>query len=131
MISHMLTSLAGSSAYFPGGVVSYSNEAKVDLLGVPRETIETKGAVSDETARAMAIGVRDRFHADLGLSVTGVAGPSGGTVEKPVGLVYLGLAHARGVESRRLELGPEQPRSTIQRRAAKHAINWARLYLRT
>jgi nicotinamide-nucleotide amidase len=131
LISHMLTSLAGSSAYFPGGVVSYSNEAKVDLLGVPRETIETKGAVSDETARAMAIGVRDRFHADLGLSVTGVAGPSGGTVEKPIGLVYLGLAHARGVESRRLELGPEQPRSTIQRRAAKHAINWARLYLRT
>ncbi len=131
LIAHMLTSIAGSSAYFPGGVVSYSNEAKIDVLGVPRGLIETKGAVSDETARAMAVGVRNRFHADLGLSVTGVAGPSGGTVEKPVGLVYLGLAHDQGVESRRLELGPEQPRSTIQRRAAKHAINWARLYLRT
>ena len=75
--------------------MSYANEAKTELLGVPRALIEAHGAVSPEVAAAMAEGVRKRFGADLGLSTTGVAGPSGGTPEKPVGLVYLGLATER------------------------------------
>jgi nicotinamide-nucleotide amidase len=77
----------------------------------------------------MAVGVRRRLRADLGLSVTGVAGPTGGTALKPVGLVYLGLADADGVQTRRLDIGPEQPRDIIQSRAAKQALNWVRLHL--
>jgi nicotinamide-nucleotide amidase len=129
LVAHMITALAGVSPYYPGGVVSYANEAKADLLGVSPATIEAHGAVSAEVAEAMAAGVRRRFATELGLSVTGIAGPSGGTPAKPVGLVYLGLATAAGARSRRLEIGPEQPRDVIQRRSAKHALNWARLAL--
>jgi nicotinamide-nucleotide amidase len=127
MIASALTEIPGVSEVFLGGVVSYANAAKVDLLGVPARLIEEHGAVSAEVAEAMARGARERFHADLGLSVTGIAGPSGGTPEKPVGLVYLGLATAEAVESRRLEIGPEQPRQVIRGRSAKNAMNWARM----
>jgi competence/damage-inducible protein CinA-like protein len=129
LIAHRITTIAGVSPYFPGGVVSYSNDAKVDLLGVRRDLLAAHGAVSAEVAEAMAVGARLRFLADIGLSVTGVAGPTGGSEEKPVGLVYLGLATTEGVASRRLDLGAEQPRDVIQSRAAKHAMNWARLHL--
>ena len=127
MIASALTEIPGVSRVFLGGVVSYANSAKVNLLGVPARLIEEHGAVSAEVAEAMARGARERFLADLGLSVTGVAGPSGGTPEKPVGLVYLGIATADGVESRRLEIGPEQPREVIRARSAKNAMNWARM----
>ncbi len=110
-------------------MVSYANEAKVALLGVPRDTIAAVGAVSAEVAEAMAAGVRARLGSDYGLAVTGIAGPSGGTPEKPVGLVYVGLATPRAVQSRRLDIGPEQPRHVIQSRAAKHALNLLRLAL--
>jgi len=129
LVAHMITALAGVSPLFTGGVVTYSDASKVNLLGVPRDLIARHGAVSAEVAEAMAVGVRGRLRADLGLSVTGIAGPSGATPDKPVGLVYLGLANADGALSRRLELGPEQPRDIIQRRASKHALNWARLSL--
>lgn len=129
LIAHRLTAIAGVSANYPGGVVSYADEAKVELLGVDRAVLKEEGAVSPEVAEAMAIGVRRRLGADLGLSVTGIAGPGGGGPEKPVGLVYLGLATAGGVASRRLDLGPEQPRDVIQSRSAKHAMNWARRHL--
>ena len=131
LIAQQITSLSGASDHFPGGVVSYSNQAKVDLLGVPASLIETHGAVSAEVAEAMAVGVRERFKADIGLSVTGIAGPNGGTAEKPVGLVYLGLATGDAVDSRKLEMGPEQPRDIIQKRSAKNAMNWARLRLQS
>lgn len=129
LIAHLITSQAGVSPYYPGGVVSYANEAKADLLGVPRSLLVSHGAVSPEVAEAMAAGVRQRLGAEIGLSVTGVAGPTGGTPEKPVGLVYLGLADGRQVESRRLDIGSDQPRDVIQRRSAKHALNWVRLRL--
>jgi nicotinamide-nucleotide amidase len=127
MIAQQITAIPGVSASFLGGVVSYANAAKVELLGVPAGLIEANGAVSGEVAEAMARGARERFHADLGLSVTGIAGPSGGSPEKPVGLVYLGLATREGVESRRLDIGSDQPREVIRARAAKNAMNWARL----
>jgi nicotinamide-nucleotide amidase len=92
LIGHRVTNVSGSSDYFLGGIVSYSNEAKMDLLRVPPEVLAAVGAVSADTARAMARGVREVFHADVGLSVTGIAGPTGGTPEKPVGTVYFGLA---------------------------------------
>jgi len=96
LISAKLTSLAGSSVFYKGGIVAYSNEVKEKLLGVPGEVLERYGAVSRETAFAMAHGVRRVIGADLGLAVTGIAGPSGGTPEKPVGLVYISLATADG-----------------------------------
>jgi nicotinamide-nucleotide amidase len=83
-----LTEPPGASAYVAGGVVAYSNEAKVELLDVPAELIERHGAVSAEVAEAMARGARERLRVDVAVSVTGVAGPGGGTVEKPIGLVY-------------------------------------------
>jgi nicotinamide-nucleotide amidase len=96
LIGHRLTNVPGSSDYFLGGVVSYSNDAKQDLLRVPAEVLAIKGAVSPETARAMAQGVRETCRAAVGLAVTGIAGPSGGSPTKPVGTVYIGLATPAG-----------------------------------
>lgn len=92
LIAHRITNISGSSNYFLGGAVTYSNQAKEKLLGVPHQTLLEYGAVSEETARAMARGARRLFSSDLALAVTGIAGPTGGTPEKPVGLVYIALA---------------------------------------
>ena len=92
LISHKLTNVPGSTHYFERGVVAYSNEAKIQILGVPEETIQNHGAVSPETALAMAKGVRQISNADIGLATTGIAGPGGATPDKPVGLVYIGYA---------------------------------------
>jgi nicotinamide-nucleotide amidase len=100
LIAKMFTDTPGSSDYFERGVVSYSNESKTELLGVPAELIEEHGAVSEEVAGAMAQGLLERSGADVTISVTGIAGPAGGTVEKPVGLVYIGIANRNGVEVR-------------------------------
>jgi nicotinamide-nucleotide amidase len=130
LIAHLITAIAGVSPFYVGGVVSYANSAKCDLLAVPSELLEAHGAVSAEVAAAMAEGIRKRLGADLGLSTTGVAGPTGGTPEKPVGLVYLGLATANRTQTRRIDIGADQPRDIIQHRASKAALNWARLILR-
>lgn len=95
LLSAMITSVAGSSEYFIGGVIAYSNDIKVRLLGVSETTIAEVGAVSARTAAEMAVGVMARLGSDVGISVTGIAGPSGGTPEKPVGTVFIGYA-ARG-----------------------------------
>lgn len=92
MIAAGLTDVAGVSTVFGYGLVTYSNEAKEKMLGVSHETLTTYGAVSKETAEEMAVGLRDLSHADYAVSVTGIAGPGGGSAEKPVGLVYFGLA---------------------------------------
>ncbi|MBK8027273.1 MAG: CinA family protein [Chloroflexi bacterium] len=93
LVAHRLTNVAGSSAYVLGGVVTYSNAAKEQLVAVKHETLLAHGAVSEPTAREMAEGVRALFDADFAVSITGIAGPGGGTVDKPVGLTYIGLAH--------------------------------------
>lgn len=92
LMAHALTAISGASSYFLGGIVAYSNPVKADLLDVKPETLEKFGAVSKETAGEMALGVRKRIRADLGLSTTGIAGPLGGTAAKPVGLVYCGIS---------------------------------------
>jgi len=92
LVSHKLTDVPGSSGYFNRGVVAYSDEAKMEILGVPEETIRVHGAVSSETAVVMAEGVRQISGTDIGVSTTGIAGPGGGTKSKPVGLVYIGYA---------------------------------------
>lgn len=114
------TTVSGSSKSFSGGVVAYDNAVKVDLLGVSAQTLERAGAVSEETAREMAHGVRMRLHAGVGLATTGVAGPTGGTPEKPVGLVYVALADAQRTQTARLQL--QGDRAAIQRRATVAAL---------
>lgn len=96
-LGHRITNVSGSSEYFLEGIVVYNNQAKIELLGVPRGLIEKHGAVSLEAARAMAAGIRKRAQADFSLAVTGIAGPTGGSAEKPIGLVYVALAQGRGV----------------------------------
>jgi PncC family amidohydrolase len=92
LVGHLITNIPGSSAYFLGGVLAYANQTKANLLGVNIETIEKFGAVSKETVLEMADGVRKHVQSDIGLSVSGIAGPGGGTPEKPVGLVWIGLS---------------------------------------
>lgn len=96
LIAHRLTNIAGSSAWVLGGIISYANSVKEDLVGVRHETLVAYGAVSEQTAREMAEGVLEKFGSDLAVSVTGIAGPGGGSAEKPVGLVYIGLARKDG-----------------------------------
>lgn len=91
-LGDMLTEVAGSSEYFLGGIISYSNLAKVELLGVDEEVLKIKGAVSEEVALQMAAGTRKRLHAGIGVGITGIAGSSGGTPAKPVGLVYIAVS---------------------------------------
>ncbi len=92
LISHTLTNISGSSDYFDRGIVSYSNKAKIELLGVSEDLIEKYGAVSKQVAKAMAAGIRIRSNVDIGIATTGIAGPTGGTKEKPVGLVYIAVS---------------------------------------
>ncbi|MEX2628594.1 MAG: CinA family protein [Tistlia sp.] len=101
LVAGLLTEIAGSSAVLERGFVTYSNEAKQELLAVPAETLAAFGAVSAETAEAMAAGALAGAHAEVAVSVTGIAGPDGGSADKPVGLVFFGLATARGVFHRR------------------------------
>ena len=92
LLGHLITNVPGSSAYFRGGVISYAYEVKRDILGVSPETLEAKGAVSEGTVLEMAKGVRIRLKADIGLSMSGIAGPSGGTSEKTVGTTWIGMS---------------------------------------
>jgi competence/damage-inducible protein CinA-like protein len=110
MIAEHLTNVPGSSVYFLGGVVCYSNELKTSLVGVPAEIIEAKGAVSSEAALALADGIRRRTGATLGVGVTGIAGPGGGTPEKPVGLVHIGIADERGPRERAMRFPGDRDR---------------------
>jgi nicotinamide-nucleotide amidase len=130
LIAKRLTDIPGSSAYFLRGFVVYANEAKTDLLGVPSALMEAEGTVSESVARAMASGCRSAADTDFALSITGIAGPTGGNPpEKPVGLVYIGLADNVGVSVRRFLLGEHLSRDEIRDRACKTALNMLRLRL--
>jgi competence/damage-inducible protein CinA-like protein len=126
-LAQRITNVAGSSAYFDRGVVTYSNQAKTELLGVPPELIAQHGAVSEPVATSMAQGIRERAKTDFALSITGVAGPEGGTEQKPVGLVYVGLASKTDcqVKEFRFPVGRERVRFA----ATQAALNMLRLQL--
>ena len=96
LISHRMTNVPGSSAYFVGGAVTYSNKAKTQILGVDKQTLQEHGAVSEEVAKQMADGAQGRFATDYAVACTGIAGPTGGTKDKPVGLVYIAVAAPGG-----------------------------------
>ena len=109
LVASAITDVGGSSGYFRGGIVAYANAAKIGLLGVSETLLEAHGAVSAQVARAMAVGARDRLGVDLGVAVSGVAGPGGGTPAKPVGLTYVAVADAAGVEVRRFLWTGDRP----------------------
>jgi len=127
LISHRITGIAGSSAYYLGGVTSYANDVKVKLLGVTPATLEKYGAVSQETALEMSHGIRERIGADFGLSVTGIAGPSGGTPEKPVGTVWISIAQAKNHEAKLFQFHGDRERIVLG--TSQAALNWLRLAL--
>lgn len=120
LVAGRITAVPGASAVFLGGVVSYANAAKRDLLGVPQEILDRHGAVSGACAEAMAAGARARFGADAAVSVTGIAGPDGGTPEKPVGLVWFGLATAAGARAERCVFAGD--REAVRRQASERAL---------
>ena len=127
LLAKRLTDRGGSSAYFVEGVVTYSNEAKERLLGVPHELLVEHGAVSEPVACAMAEGVREDADTDYGLSITGVAGPDGGTEEKPVGLVFVGLSDVSGTVAEKLDLSAwRRSREAIRERSANRAFDLLR-----
>lgn len=126
MVAERLTNVPGSSAYFVGGVVCYSNEMKTSFAGVAPELIESKGAVSSEVALALADGIRKRTGATLGVGVTGIAGPGGGTPEKPVGLVHIGIADERGAREKAFRFLGD--RDQIRQRATQAALDMVRRY---
>lgn len=121
LLGEMVTAPAGASDYYRGGVISYSNEAKSRLLSVAHELIERHGAVSEEVAAAMAVGAKEKFGSTIALSITGIAGPGGGTVEKPVGLVYIALVDGKGeVDIKRLRISGD--REAVRHRATVNAL---------
>lgn len=103
LVSNRITNVPGSSNYFERGIVSYSNESKIEILEVPKELIESVGAVSAEVVEAMAEGIRKLAHSDIGIAISGIAGPGGGTEAKPVGTVFIGISHEKEVSSRRFQ----------------------------
>jgi nicotinamide-nucleotide amidase len=124
LLAEQITEVPGSSVYFKGGVVAYANAAKTALLGVSEALLGRHGAVSEETARAMAEGAKARFGADLAAAITGISGPDGGTPEKPVGLVYVALARAEGTHAG----GFVFPLDRVRHRqlSARLALDWVR-----
>jgi len=127
LLGKLLTDRAGSSDFYLGGVIAYANSSKANLLEVPQQTLDDHGAVSPETAEAMATGALARFGADYALSITGIAGPGGGTPAKPVGLIYMGLAWAGGATHRRLQLTSDREQN--RERSAYAAFDMLRRHL--
>ena len=120
LVGGAITSVSGSSEVFLGGIISYANEVKMNVLGVPREVLDSVGAVSSECAAAMAEGARRLTGADVAVSTTGIAGPGGGSAEKPVGLVWFGLATAEGTRTEKAIFRGD--REGVRANAVTHAL---------
>jgi PncC family amidohydrolase len=129
LICDRITDVPGSSDYFRGGMVTYSNESKIRHLGIPMEDIKRYGAVSPQVARKMAQGVRKTFNTNFGLSTTGIAGPTGGTREKPVGLVFIGLAKEK--KTRVMKLNLKGSRREIKLESSRLALRYLKHFIKT
>ena len=127
LIGDRLTNISGSSLYYKGGIVAYSNPVKEKTIGVKKETLDSAGSVSEETALEMARGIRNKLNADIGLSTTGIAGPKGGTKEKPVGLVYIAISYDRGEKVYRFTFTPY--RKTNKLMTSQAALNITRIHI--
>lgn len=123
LIGKSLTDISGASSVYWGGVISYDNSVKENVLGVKKETLDTLGAVSYDTACQMAIGVKSLLKTDIGISTTGIAGPGGGTPQKPVGTVYVAIADKDGVEGGLLSINPKLSRDEIRKEAAMRLLD--------
>ncbi len=128
LLGHLITSVPGSSEYFQGGMTAYSNTAKIDLLGITQDCLRNHGSVSERTALAMATGVMDAFQVDVGIGITGIAGPGGGTEQRPVGTVCLAVVGE--VEDKAKTLALEGSREDIKLAAAEAALEFACEFLR-
>jgi len=122
LVCDRITDVSGSSDYFMGGMVNYSNESKAEHLGIRLDYIKRYGAVSPQVARRMAQGVRKTFHTNFGLSTTGVAGPTGGTKRSPVGRVFVGIANGRRAWVKKLDL--KGSRREIKQKAAERSLKF-------
>lgn len=129
MLGKEITSVSGASEIYGFGFITYANEAKMQLLGVKKETLEKYGAVSKETAMEMAIGARKNAQSDIAVSTTGIAGPGGGTKEKPVGLVYISLAYEGGTQVKRLNLSGD--RDSVRKQTCENVFNFIDEFLKT
>ena len=127
LISHLITNVPGSSDYYKGSVTAYSNDIKIRVIGVSRDTIEQYGAVSHQVAEEMALGGRKLLAVDICLADTGIAGPAGATQGKPVGLFYLGLSHQGETCSQKHEFHGDREQN--KRSAAESALRWLKEYL--
>ena len=127
LISHLITNVSGCSAYFKGSIISYSNEIKVKVVGVKEETIRKYGAVSPQVAEEMAEGGRKVLGVDICIADTGIAGPTGATPGKPVGLFYIGLSHKSGTLSRKHIFSGNREQN--KRRAVEAALGWLKEFL--
>ena len=128
-IAHLLTAESGSSAYFKGGIVSYSNELKINLLNVPATVLETNGAVSEETVRAMVAGMLKAGNSDYSVAVSGIMGPNGGSAEKPVGLVWIGVGNATETMSQQFNFRFDRSRNIEL--TANNALNMLRKFIQS
>jgi len=126
-LAHLITSISGSSSYFKGSIISYSNEIKINELEVLSNDLEKYGAVSQQVVEQMAEGVRKKLGTDYSLATTGIAGPDGGTDEKPVGTVWIALAGPEGTKAKLFHFGEHRQRNI--RRSALAALNMLRLEL--
>ena len=124
----MITTVPGSSNYFMGSVISYSNEVKMRQLGVKEETLKEFGAVSEQTVKEMVAGALDLLRTDIAIATSGIAGPDGGTPEKPVGTIWLAVGDKNRIETKKLQLGKDRLRN-IQY-TGLYALNLLRLFLR-
>ena len=127
LIGDRLTNISGSSLYYKGGIVAYSNSVKEKTIGVKKETLDSAGSVSEDTALEMARGIRNKLNADIGLSTTGIAGPKGGTKEKPVGLVYIAISYDSGEKVYRFTFTPY--RKTNKLMTSQAALNITRIHI--
>jgi len=127
LISHRITNIPGSSDYYKGSITSYSDEAKINIVGVKEDTLSQHGAVSPQVAEEMAQGGRKALNADICIADTGIAGPTGATPEKPVGLFYIGLSHQDGTFSRKHNF--QGNREQNKHSAAEAALGWLKEYL--
>ena len=127
LLSHLITNVPGSSDYYRGSVTAYSNEVKIKVVGVKEDTLSRYGAVSYQVAEEMAEGGRKLLAADICLADTGIAGPSGATPEKPLGLFYIGLSHKAGTYSRRHNFYENREQNKLD--AANTALGWLKEYL--
>ena len=129
LVSSRLTDVSGSSAYIKLNLVTYSNEAKMKMLDVPQETLKAYGAVSKQTAIAMAEGARKISETDIGIGITGIAGSTGATNTKPIGLVYIGISNETKTEVHKINANSDLSRTDIKYFASQYALHYLRLFI--